>query len=512
MKCCPSRTSFPRHRGMFSCAAVSVSLIITGCAEATPKTPGFVQSQTPAMASHPGTPLVSLPDFTPIIERYGPSVVNISSTSEKALPKIHNPFPPNSPFYHFFQHFPPSTPGHPHHEKIQSLGSGFVVSANGYIVTAAHVVRGARHIVVTLTNHKAYRARIVGLSVRYDTALLKIGASNLPTAPIGNSNHLEVGQWLLAVGAPFGFFNTVTQGVVSAINRPLPDDEYIPFIQSDVPINPGNSGGPLFNMWGQVVGINDQIYTSSGGYMGLSFSIPINTVMKVVDDLRAHRPIQFGYLGVEVQNVTPDMAEALHIKEPVGALVASVVPGSPAARAGLHPGDVIVTYQGKPVYNVGQLPLLVGSTQPGQTVTVGILHKGEAEQVPVTVRALPAPPEGGMASTRPAVPHHALDIPGLNLEARPLPRSVAQKFHVDQGVEVVKVHAGAAEDAGIQPGMIIEQVNQIGIRSPEQLKRLVASLPTRTPIPILLAQGKTSHFIVIRLPGNRQAPRGPGKS
>ncbi len=488
-------------------------MVITGCAEAAPKAPApIILAPAPAVASHHGAPLVSLPDFTPIIDRYGSSVVNISSTSEKALPRVHNPFPPDSPFYHFFQQFPPSTSGHSHHEKVQSLGSGFIINQNGYIVTAAHVVRGARHVVVTLTNHRAYRAKIVGLSIRYDTALLKIGATNLPTAPIGNSNHLGVGQWLLAVGAPFGFFNTVTQGVVSAVNRPLPDDEYIPFIQSDVPINPGNSGGPLFNMWGQVVGINDQIYTSSGGYMGLSFSIPINTVMKVVDDLKSHRPIQFGYLGVEVQNVTPDMAEALHLKEPVGALVASVVPGSPAALAGLHPGDVIVTYHGKPVYNVGQLPLLVGSTNPGNTVTVGILHKGKAKQLPVTVTALPVSNEAGMANLQPEMPHNIFDIKRLGMKVRPLPKPAAQKFHIDHGVEVVKVRAGVAENAGIQPGMIIEQVNQVDIRSPEQLKRLIASLPPRTPIPFLLAQGKASHFIVIRLPGDGQGSRSHAES
>ncbi|MGC8467153.1 MAG: trypsin-like peptidase domain-containing protein, partial [Acidithiobacillus sp.] len=218
---------------------LALTLGLSGCAQATP-TATTAALSVPAQAG-PAQPLVNLPDFTPIIDRYGPTVVNISSTSSKALAQEHNPFPPDSPFYRFFKHFGGSQGGHgaAPQEKIQSLGSGFILSSDGYIVTAAHVVRGAQHIVVTLTNHHAYPAKLVGLSVRYDTALLKIDAQGLPTAPLGNSDDLRVGQWLLAVGAPFGFFNTVTQGVVSATNRPLPDDEYIPFIQSDVPINPG---------------------------------------------------------------------------------------------------------------------------------------------------------------------------------------------------------------------------------------------------------------------------------
>ncbi|AEM46525.1 protease Do [Acidithiobacillus ferrivorans SS3] len=451
----------------------------------------------------PQQALVALPDFTPIIDRYGPAVVNISSTTNKVIHQQANPFPPNSPFYQFFHHF--MAPGQngsgpQQHEKIQSLGSGFIISPDGYIVTAGHVVRGANHVVVTLTNHHAYPAKLIGLSVRYDTALLKINAKDLPTVPLGNSDDMKVGQWLLAVGAPFGFYNTVTQGVVSAMNRPLPDDEYIPFIQSDVPINPGNSGGPLFNMKGQVVGINDQIYTNSGGYMGLSFSIPINTVMRVVQDFKDHKAIQFGYLGVEVQDVTPPMAQALHLKEPVGALVASVMPGSPAAKAGIKPGDVIVTYDNKPVYNVGQLPPMVGNTLPGTQAKVGILHRGAAETKDVLVTALPKNMAGPSGSQEPAQPAHVGKVSRMGIHVQSLTPNIEKQLNVHHGVVVVGVSEGAAAEAGIMPGMIIQQMDQQDVNSPTELEHIVASLPANQPIPLLVRQGKASIYVVVTLP------------
>ncbi|MDD5280885.1 trypsin-like peptidase domain-containing protein, partial [Acidithiobacillus sp.] len=298
-------------------------------ADSQTSSPATTSKPAPATTDTMPQKLVDLPDFTPIVNKYGNAIVKIDDSDTKIVRggagNTTDPFPRNSPFYQFFQGFSGANP--PQKEKMEALGSGFIISHNGYIVTAGHVVRGMHHIIVTLTNHHAYPAKVVGLSVRYDTALLKINAHNLPTVELGNSRNLKVGQWLLAIGMPFGFYNTVTQGVVSALNRPLPhDDEYIPFIQSDVPINPGNSGGPIFNMEGQVVGINDQIYTNDGGYMGLSFSIPINTAMRAVHAFEEHKKLRFGWLGVDVQEVNPQMAKALHLKEPVGALVASVSP------------------------------------------------------------------------------------------------------------------------------------------------------------------------------------------
>ncbi len=444
-------------------------------------------------AAWAGQSLVALPDFTPIIKQYGPAVVNISSTSTKMVHSHmpSNPLPPNSPFYPFFKHFfaPQSHGGQ--QEKIESLGSGFIISHSGYIVTAAHVVRGASHILVGLSNHHVYKAKLVGLSVRYDTALLRIKAHHLPVVPLGRSSKLQVGQWLLAVGAPFGFYNTVTQGVVSAVNRPLSDDEYIPFIQSDVPINPGNSGGPLFNMAGQVVGINDQIYTNNGGYMGLSFSIPIDTAMRVVRALEHHHAIHFGWLGVEVQGVTGQMARAMHLKEPVGALIASVVHNSPAAKAGLKPGDVIITYDNKPIYSVGQLPPLVGTTRPGERVPVGVMRNGHALTIPVAIGTLPK-------NMRTSVSHNQ-NIPRMHMEVGPLTPEALTSMDIHHGVVVLSTSPGPAESAGIAPGMVIQEIAGESVTSPRELQHIVAHLPASTPIPVLVRHGKQSLYIVITL-------------
>ncbi|HUW97541.1 MAG TPA: Do family serine endopeptidase [Acidiferrobacter sp.] len=440
-------------------------------------------------------PVVGLPDFTPIVQQYGPAVVNISSTSTKMVHSQMpaNPLPPNSPFYPFFRHFfSGPNQGPAQKEKVESLGSGFIITPTGYIVTAAHVVRGADHIVVGLSNHHVYKAKLIGLSVRYDTALLKIDGHNLPVAPLGDSDKMQVGQWLLAVGAPFGFYNTVTQGVVSALDRPLSDDEYIPFIQSDVPINPGNSGGPLFNMQGQVIGINDQIYTSSGGYMGLSFSIPINTAMRVVHALQNHQAIRFGWLGVDVQGVSAEMAQAMRLKEPVGALIAGLAHNGPAAKAGLKPGDVIITYDNKPVYSVGQLPPLVGNTQPGEHVPVGIMRHGRALTISVRVGALPKNLE--------TAPSKNVHIPRLRMEVGPLTHEALKDMAIHHGVVVLSVDAGPAQDAGIAPGMVIQQIAGDSVTTPSQMRHIVATLPAATPIPVLVRRGKESLYIVVTLP------------
>lgn len=483
----PERQSIARH-AKWRIAILVMGMAITGNALAVTKD----------LPIHPDTSpqhqLVNLPDFTPIIKQAGDAVVNISSTSSRVVNEgPADPFPPNSPFHNFFHRFMP--PGGRQHEKITDLGSGFILSSNGYVVTAAHVVRHASHIVVTLTNHHAYPAKLVGLSVRYDTALLKINAQHLPTAPIGNSNDLQVGQWVLAVGAPFGFFNTVTQGVVSAVNRSLPhDDEYIPFIQSDVPINPGNSGGPLFNMKGQVVGINDQIYTNSGGYMGIAFSIPISTVMHVVDDFKQHKAIQFGWIGVEIQDVTPEMAEALNLKSPVGALVASVSHHSPASRAGLKPGDVIVTFNGIPVDNVGSLPPMVGNTLPGTKVTLGILRNGKPITLHATIGVLPGGHHSGSGTSTGG------NISRLHIQVQALTSKEKNHLGINHGVLVIGVGDGPAAQAGITPGMAILDIAGQSIHSPEQLNRIVEKLPVGRSIAIRVRDRQQTLFTAITLP------------
>ena len=456
-----------------------------------------------------GQALVGLPDFTPIVKQYGPAVVNISTTETKVARNPSSPFPPNSPLNQFFAPFfgtpggPGGAPGAESGQKyqVQSLGSGFVVSPDGYIVTAAHVVKGAQKIIVSLTNHQQYAAHLVGLSTRIDVALLKIDAKNLPTVQIGDSGKLEVGQWVLAVGSPFGFENSVTQGVVSATSRPLPDDPYIPFIQTDVPINPGNSGGPLFNMRGQVIGINDQIYTNSGGYMGLSFSIPINVAMDAVKQLKLHQKVHFGWLGVMIQDVSMDLAKSFHMKEPVGALVSQVVPGGPAAKAGLRPGDVIVSFDGQAIYNSGQLPPLVGALPAGFKAKMGIIRKGQPMTLNITVESLPNDMENTAAESSP--PNGSMqkgEIKRLNVQVGPLTAEARNQLKVNTGVLVLGVGMGPAAEAGIRPGDVILQVAQQRVTSTADLQKLVATLPAGQPIPVLVRRGMGSFYLVLTLP------------
>ncbi|MHB8237287.1 MAG: Do family serine endopeptidase, partial [Acidithiobacillus ferrivorans] len=383
---------------------------------------------------------------------------------------------------------------------VQSLGSGFIVSPDGYVVTAAHVVKGAQKIIVSLTNHHQYTAHLVGLSTRMDVALLKIDAKNLPTVQIGDSGKLEVGQWVLAVGSPFGFENSVTQGVVSATSRPLPDDPYIPFIQTDVPINPGNSGGPLFNMRGQVIGINDQIYTSSGGYMGLSFSIPINVAMDAVKQLKLHQKVHFGWLGVMIQDVSMDLAKSFHMKEPVGALVSQVVPDGPAAKAGLRPGDVIVSFDGQSIYNSGQLPPLVGALPAGFKAKLGVIRDGKPMILNIVVESLPGNLENAAQSTAPGSPAQKGEVKRLNVQVGPLTAEARKQLNVNTGVLVLGVGVGPAAEAGIRPGDVILQVAQQQITNAADLQKLVAALPAGRPIPVLVRRGEGSFYLVLSLP------------
>lgn len=464
-----------------------------------------------ADAGTSGQALVGLPDFTPIVKQYGPAVVNISTTETKVAHNTGSPFPPNSPLNQFFAPFfgAPGQPGiqgvpgdkNDQKYQVQSLGSGFIVSPDGYIVTAAHVVKGAQKIIVSLTNHHQYTAHLVGLSTRMDVALLKIDAKNLPMVQIGDSGKLEVGQWVLAVGSPFGFENSVTQGVVSATSRPLPDDPYIPFIQTDVPINPGNSGGPLFNMRGQVIGINDQIYTSSGGYMGLSFSIPINVAMDAVKQLKLHQKVHFGWLGVMIQDVSMDLARSFHMKEPVGALVSQVVPDGPAAKAGLRPGDVIVSFDGQSIYNSGQLPPLVGALPAGFKAKLGVIRDGKPMILNIMVESLPGNLENAAAkSVAPNSSAQKGEVKRLNVQVGPLTAEARKQLNVNTGVLVLGVGVGPAAEAGIRPGDVILQVAQQQIANATDLQKLVAVLPAGQPIPVLVRRGEGSFYLVLSLP------------
>jgi len=337
-----------------------------------------------------------LPDFADLVEKHGPAVVNIS-TSQNVAERSKAPQMPNldedDPFYEFFRRFAPQNPGQgpsPHGFSTRSLGSGFIISADGYILTNAHVVDGADEITVRLTDKREFKARVIGADKRTDVALIKIEAAGLPMVKLGDPNKLRVGEWVLAIGSPFGFDNTVTAGIVSGKGRSLPQENLVPFIQTDAAVNPGNSGGPLFNLRGEVVGINSQIYSRTGGYMGLSFAIPIDIALDVQNQLRSTGRVSRGRIGVVIQEVTKELAESFGLTKPQGALVNSVEKGGPADKAGVEVSDIIVKFDGKAVNSSGDLPRIVGATRPGSKVSLQVWRKGAPKDLTVTVDEIPA--------------------------------------------------------------------------------------------------------------------------
>ncbi|HEV7800430.1 MAG TPA: Do family serine endopeptidase, partial [Burkholderiales bacterium] len=332
-----------------------------------------------------------LPDFTDLVEKYGATVVNVSTTQTNRNPlagRVPN-IPEDDPFYEFFRRFMPNPgPGAPREFQSQSLGSGFIISADGFVLTNAHVVEAADEITVKLTDKRELKAKVIGADRRTDIALLKIEASGLPFVRFGDPNKLRVGEWVVAIGSPFGFENSVTAGIVSAKGRSLPQENFVPFIQTDVAVNPGNSGGPLFNLRGEVVGINSAIYSRTGGFMGLSFAIPIDVANDITQQLKTGGRVIRGRIGVVIQPVTKELADGFGLTKPTGALVNSVEKGGPAEKAGVEPGDVILRFDGKPVTSSEDLPRVVGGTRPGSRVAMQIWRNKAARDVQVTVAEL----------------------------------------------------------------------------------------------------------------------------
>ena len=432
---------------------------------------------------------VALPDFTPLIKRYGPAVVKISVIEKAAgssTGQSQNPFGPNSPFAPFFHGFPFQGP---QQAPVRGEGSGFIIRPDGVILTNAHVVAGASKVTVELRDRREYPGKVIGMDKVSDVAVVKIDANDLPTVKLGNSNSLQVGQWVLAIGAPFGFDNTATAGIVSGKGRLLPDSNYVPFIQTDVPINPGNSGGPLFNMAGQVVGINSQIYSRSGGYMGLSFSIPINVAMHVANQLLATGHVRRGELGILIQPVDQDLADAFGLPKPEGALVATVYPGSAAAKAGLKQGDIILAMNGKTVQTSRQLPVRVASLLPGTLVHLTIWRNHGERTIDARLGAMGS---GTLASA--GNPQH----PGgrLGLVVRPLTPDERQQANVPGGLLVQQV-SGPAEDAGIEPGDIVLSANGRPVSSAVQLHDLVSK--SHGHIALLIQRNGVQTFVPIQI-------------
>ncbi|HET7651126.1 MAG TPA: Do family serine endopeptidase [Gammaproteobacteria bacterium] len=451
-----------------------------------------------------------LPDFTAIVARAAPVVVNVSTTRrDNALASSATPGPDqNDTDPGWYQRFFGSDGGDTSDsgndngsdgadQVAESLGSGFIVSANGEILTNYHVIENADRINVKLADKRVLPARVLGVDTDSDLALLKVDARNLPVADIGDARRLKVGQWVIAIGSPFGFDQSVTAGIVSAEGRNIGSEQYVPYIQTDVPINPGNSGGPLLNLNGQVVGINSEIYSRTGGYQGVSFAIPINLAMDVVRQLRAHGHVVRGWLGVNVTDVTPDMAAGLHLSHPEGALVRGVVASSPAARAGLRSGDVILSYDGTDVVSSEALPPLVGSTVAGRQVTVVVMRDGARKVLPVAIAALPGNQE--TAAVAAAVqPPGSLDTLGLAL--RTLTGAERQAFSVPEGGALVEhVAEGAGKRAGLRPGDILLSVAGKRVTSPREFQRLEAHIIQNEIVPVLIRRQTNTLFVPLRI-------------
>ena len=444
-----------------------------------------------------------LPDFTEMVKTNGVAVVNISTTQKakpmvKGMPKnqqLPEGLPPEMEelFKHFFND--PNGGGFGGQEDTQSLGSGFIISNDGYILTNHHVVKDADEIVVKLTDRRELVAKLIGSDARTDIAVLKVQASSLPVVNIGSPSDLKVGEWVLAIGSPFGFDQSVTAGIVSAKGRSLPGGNYVPFIQTDVAINPGNSGGPLFNMDGKVVGINSQIYSRTGGFMGLSFAIPMDVAMNVVDQIKKSGKAAHGWLGVQIQDVTRQLAESFGMKQPQGALVSKVIPNSPADKAGLQIGDVITEFNGQPIRSSADLPPMVGMTPINQEAKLTIIRQGDTETVDFKVGLLPDEEQKAPLYKSEAKPTNKLGIVVANLtdEQR------ESLENVKNGVIVQEVEGGSAADAGIQPGDVILRIQNNVIRNTSDFDKIVKNLPVGKSVAVLIQRRGSPVFLALKI-------------
>lgn len=443
-----------------------------------------------------------LPDFTELYEKQGPAVVNISTTQtvhaegQQGMMPFPN-VPEDDPFYEFFRRFAPPGGQGPQDYKTQSLGSGFIISADGYILTNAHVVNDADEVLVKLTDKREFKAKIIGIDRRTDVALVKIEASNLPRVVFGDPGQLKVGEWVVAIGSPFGLENTVTAGIVSAKGRALPQENYVPFIQTDVAINPGNSGGPLFNLKGEVVGINSQIFSRSGGYMGLSFAIPIDVALEVQNQLKNSGRVTRGWLGINIQEITRELADSFGMKNTQGALVAGVEKGSPAEKAGLLAGDVILKFDNKPISTSSDLPRVVAGTKPGKEVGVEVLRKGSMKNLALTVGEMPSEDK---EEARPAKGPTKAEPNKIGLTLRELTPQQKKKLNGKSGLLVVGAEGSAAQ-SGIRRGDVILAVNNSEVQTLEQFNKQIASAQAGKTVALLVLRGDSTLYIPVKVSG-----------
>ncbi len=487
--------------GAIVAAPLSALYVLNVSAQSPPHTVAAPVQPVPAT----GNPAAVLPDFSTMVQKYGPAVVNIQVVEK--IPASYapdgddndndndeapnggapngNPFS-NTPFAPFFKNFPiqpqQQTP-------VRGEGSGFIVSADGLILTNAHVVNGAKEVTVRLTDRREYTAKVVGVDTKSDIAVIRIDAKNLPTVKVGDSHNIRVGEWVLAIGAPFGFANSATAGIVSATGRTLPDSGYVPFIQTDVPINPGNSGGPLFNMRGEVIGINSQIYSRSGGYQGVSFSIPIAVALNVSQQLEKTGHVTRGKLGVVIQNVNQAFADSFGLPQPEGALVSSVEKGGPAERAGIQAGDVILKLNGTPVNESQELPAEVADLAPGATAKLEVWRQHASREIDVKL--------GQMEDTRTAANRDKPHSGGkLGLAVRPLTSDEQHQANTRGGL-LVEQASGPAAEAGLQQGDIVLSANGAKVTSEADLRGAVEK--SKGHIALLVQRGDAQLFVPVRV-------------
>lgn len=472
----------------------------TGCLQKSGISSSYADSISSPAPAATAPAKIAMPDFSPLVSSVGPAVVNIHVTSVENV-NVGAYGDQDDPFFEFFRRFGMPVPGQgqpgqgqelePQQRVQEGIGSGFIVSSDGYILTNTHVVQGATEVTVKLTDKREFKAKVIGTDKRTDVALIKINAKDLPTVKIGNPDNSKPGQWVLAMGSPFGLENTVTAGIISAKSRQLPDETYVPFIQTDVAVNPGNSGGPLINLSGEVIGINSQIYSKSGGYMGISFAIPIDVAMKVKDQLQKYGKVSRGKLGVMIQDVSKDLAQSFGLEKPAGALVSSVEPGGPAAKAGLKNGDIIMAVNDSNVSEAADLQRAIGGRHPGDTVKLKIWRNKSAHTISVKLAEM-----NDSAATIGDSDNQAAPGGSLGLAVRPLNGREAQRLGVDGGL-VVQGASGAAAKAGIRQGDLILAVGNLQVTTVSELKRAVAE--AGKIIPLLIQRNDSQQYVVVRL-------------
>jgi len=458
-----------------------------------------------------------LPDFTGLVEQNNAAVVNISTTQKMAASDMQPQLPEGLegpegiPFDDLLKRYfgeggpgMPSIPGGPggpgggEPSEAKSLGSGFIISADGYVITNHHVIKDADEVVVRLQDRRELVAKIVGSDKRSDIALLKLEAKELPVVKLGSSEELKVGEWVLAIGSPFGFDHSVTAGIVSAKGRSLPSDNYVPFIQTDVAINPGNSGGPLFNLDGEVVGVNSQIYSRTGGFMGLSFAIPMDVAMQVVEQLKSQGKVSRGWLGVQIQDVTRELAESFGMKKPQGALVGKILPKSPAEAAGLQIGDIIEQFNGKDIESSAALPPMVGTTKIGETARLKVLRQGRSIEVPIKIGMLPDE-EPEMAKGE--EPSSGDKVSRLNLAVANPTAEQREQLEMPKtgGVLVMRVKPGPAAEAGLRKGDVILRIQDQTVRDAKHFADIVNGLPKGKTVALLVQRRGGTQFLALKL-------------